>query len=80
MSQRVTQDVEQPISGQIVEAVAEAKDVSSMDLKPLYETVDPDAIDALFRTGTAGRVEFVYEGCEVLVHADGDVDVLAPGA
>ena len=29
--------------------------------------------------GTTGRVEFVYEGCEVVVHADGDVDVAAPG-
>lgn len=48
-------------------------------LDPLYETVDPDTLDALFRTadgdstGTDGRITFTYHGREVTAHSDGRV-------
>jgi len=49
-------------------------------LEPLYNTVDPDALDALFssRNGTAtrsGTVTFTHAGYEVTVSAAGDVTV-----
>jgi len=79
MSQFLNRQATQSVSERIVEAVADAKDVSSLELDPLYDVVDPDAMDGLFQAGAAGRIEFVYEGCKVVVHADGDVDVTAPG-
>jgi len=79
MSQSLNRQATQSVSERIVEAVADAKDVSSLELDPLYDVVDPDALDGFFQAGAAGRIEFIYEGCEVVVHADGDVDVTAPG-
>lgn len=75
---------EDSISGRVVTAVADAKDVDPLQLSPLYEAVDPDALERLFQappTGgdrAVGRVVFTIDGCEVVVHSDGDVDVTAP--
>ncbi|MFC7135555.1 HalOD1 output domain-containing protein [Halobaculum litoreum] len=44
----------EPVSVRVVECVAEATGLDATDLDPLYEVVDPDALDALFpRTGRA---------------------------
>ncbi|MFB9807991.1 HalOD1 output domain-containing protein [Haladaptatus pallidirubidus] len=49
--------------------------------RPLYEVVDPDALDSLFAptytggTRTDGRVQFAYAGYEVVIHSTGDVNV-----
>lgn len=71
-------------STRVVDAVAEVRDVDVADLPPLYDVVDPDALDALFdSTGTVasrreGTVEFVYTGLHVRVDASGAVDVSSP--
>lgn len=62
----------------IVDAVANAIEADPLSLPPLYETIDPEALDVLFRTESAsppldGLVVFVYAGCVVTVHADGEV-------
>lgn len=47
-------------------------------LDPLYDTIDPDALDALFSTAArdvAGTVEFAYCGYEVTVDRAGTVTV-----
>ena len=50
-------------------------------LDPLYTAIDPDALDALFRSIVGGEsrsdgvVTFVYEGCEVEARSDGIVTV-----
>ncbi len=49
-------------------------------LEPLFNTIDPDALDALFssRNGTStrsGTVTFTHAGYEVTVSAAGDVTV-----
>lgn len=45
--------------------------------QPLYEVVDPDALDDLFDTNgrgdATGRVTFRYEGYEVTVRAHGEI-------
>jgi hypothetical protein len=67
------------VSSVVVEAVAEAAGTSPTDLAdPLYEAVDPDALDRLFETGddtTGGRVEFSYADYRVTVTVDDDVYV-----
>ena len=62
----------------IVETVSARTGQSVVDLPPLYDVVDPDALDDLF-TGrqTLGVVTFEYAGHDVTVRADRTVDVVA---
>lgn len=76
-------DVES-LSATITEAVEAMTGTDATTLRPLYEVVDSEALDALFaptRTGSAcdrtGVVTFSYEGFTVRVFADGRV-VVAP--
>ena len=62
-------------SESVVMAVAEANDVSPIDLRPLNDVIDPDALDSLFQTGTTGELTFEYEGHHVVVTDDGSVFV-----
>lgn len=48
---------------------------SVTDLAPLHETVDPDALDALFEEQETGQVTFRYAGRIITVDATGNVDV-----
>lgn len=71
------------ISIEVVSRVAELEDCDPVDLSPLHDILDPDALDALFeplRDGTsrdaAGFVRFEYEGCRVTVTGDGEIDAV----
>lgn len=75
------------LSTAVVEAIAEHEGVDPLDLeRPLYEVIDPDALDSLFpddgsvASTAAGEssVTFAYEGCEVEVTGDGAVAVREP--
>jgi len=72
-------------SSRVVLAVAEATGTDPADLPPLYEVIDPDALDAVFRSGVDGNqgngeweddreLRFSYAGREVSVRSD-DVTV-----
>lgn len=66
------------ICTKVICAIAEAKGVDPLDLDPeLVDVVDPDALERLFRYGTAGdtegRVTFTMAGCEVVVRSTGSV-------
>jgi hypothetical protein len=70
------------ISDRVVLAVADAEGTSPLELTPpLFESIDPDALDSIFentvtgRGRTEGRVYFEMSGCEVEVHATGHVRV-----
>ena len=60
----------------VVTAMAEALGVEAHEISPLYETIDPDALDDLFghrhdgtlRTG--GRIAFDHGECEVVIEPD----------
>lgn len=62
---------DKPVHEQVVYAVANANGVDPTDLAPLYDTIDPEALDALFSAGTEGTIRFAYEGHDVVVHGDG---------
>lgn len=67
-------DDERP-SNAVLRAVADATGRDLFSLEPLYEAVDPDAVDALFRhrnaePSTEAALCFVYEGCVVGVTSD----------
>lgn len=71
---------ETPVSQRVVENVADARNTSPLDLPPLFDCVDPDALDRLFSDGPGstvrdqGRLTFPMAGCEVTVWADGTVE------
>ncbi len=62
----------------VVEAVAAVTGRDSVDGPPLYDFLDPDALDALADVRDAGTatdvcVEFVYDGVDVTITGDGTV-------
>jgi len=80
-------DPDEPLSRGVVVAAAEAADVAPMPgaaadgaaLEPLYDAVDPEALDAVFRplrsdaAPAGGRITFSYAGCEVTAGSDGRI-------
>lgn len=72
----------EPVSTTLARAIAAAKDVDPLDLDPLYESIDPDALDRLFdpERGTFGvspdlRVGFSVSEFDVTVDGSGHVVV-----
>lgn len=60
----------------IVTDVAERKDTSRLDLPPLYESIDPDALkNVVSSTDDSVTIEFEYCDCTVRVAADGGVEI-----
>lgn len=74
-----TDDV--PLSTTVLSAVAATADVDPIELPPLNDAIDPDALDSLFAPRedgtrrTPGTVSFEFAGFTVTVAADGTVDV-----
>lgn len=63
------------VSERVILAVADEHGVDPVELDPMYWSLDPDALDALFRdrkTETL-QVRFRLWGCEVVVDGDGTV-------
>jgi len=56
-----------PPSHAVARSVAAATDRVVVDLPPLYETIDTDALDHLFDRGARVAVSFRYAGCDVTV-------------
>lgn len=69
---------EETISMAVVTAVANATGQSPLEMEPLWESVDVDALEALLwdtdRTGSSLTVSFTYCGREVTV-TDDDVQI-----
>lgn len=59
----------------VISTVATRSDTDPAELDPLWNVVNPDALDALFQPGAVGQVAFTYSGYEVVVHSDGDIGV-----
>ena len=74
---------ETAVSQRVITAVATTKETDPVDLDPLYEAIDPDALDALYeqdgfeRAKPPERIEFAYCGCKVAVAWDGSITVSA---
>lgn len=68
------------LSEAVVDAVATAAGVDPLQLDPLYESVDPDALDTIFMPEASGRpregdasVAFSVCGYEVIVKSYGRI-------
>lgn len=71
------------VSQKVINEVATATGVDPLDLEPLYSVIDPDALNAMFRrtdgsTSASLTLHFTMEGCEVIVHGDGEVCAIPP--
>ncbi|APW98375.1 hypothetical protein CHINAEXTREME_11495 [Halobiforma lacisalsi AJ5] len=68
----------EPVTIDIVTAVADTKGVDPTELPPLYYAIDPDAIDQLFQSQVQNeslRVQFTFAGCDVTISSDRQVTV-----
>ncbi len=65
------------ISLHVIEALADATDTAPNELDPLYNTIDPEALDRLFRPDSSDeiRVTFEYGDSHVEIRGDGTVVV-----
>ncbi|WP_225333048.1 HalOD1 output domain-containing protein [Halomicrobium urmianum] len=66
------------LSRSVVDRVAEAENSDPLDLDPLYEAIDPDALDALQSQTDDGRqsdcrIAFAYHGHTVIADSSGTV-------
>lgn len=77
--------LDETVSEAVVYAVAEQTGSDPSALVPLHSAVDPDALNRLFDRnqfglgGSSVQVTFTYAGCEVVISADGTVQVLQSG-
>lgn len=60
----------------VVATVADRAGTEPIALPPLYDSIDPDALDAIFRDDHPGRVTFSYAGYEVTVCGRDQVTVI----
>lgn len=66
----------EPVVATISRAVGTVTDRSPLDLPPLGEVVDTDAVEAIVASEqSSGHLAFEYLEYVVVVHADGDVAV-----
>jgi hypothetical protein len=64
------------LSAAVIHEVAECEDVPPAELNPpLYDVVDPDALDMVFRRDT-GQISFEFHEYVVTVDHSGDVDLV----
>ena len=72
-----------PASHAVVERVAACEDVEPTELDPLYEVVDPEAVDRLAETtvrrGSTLEMAFSYHGHDVTVTGEGVVHIGGDG-
>ncbi|WP_458188212.1 HalOD1 output domain-containing protein [Haladaptatus sp. NG-WS-4] len=64
------------MSYRVVVAVADEAGTRTIDLPPLYESIEPDALDELVERGDSNLVvSFPFAGHEVVVRGDGTVEI-----
>lgn len=62
----------------VVTAVADARDSDLVELPPLADSINPDALNDMFLSRaetTVGQIDFQYMGHRVVVHGNGAVRV-----
>ncbi|GAA0254788.1 HalOD1 output domain-containing protein [Haladaptatus pallidirubidus] len=74
-----SEDSPRSLTNHVLTAIIEAEDLSLDSLDPLYDVIDPDALDTLFAPRADGsprpfgRISFHYAGYQVTVSSEGSV-------
>ncbi|WP_225335707.1 HalOD1 output domain-containing protein [Halomicrobium urmianum] len=63
------------LCSEIVTRIAERTGADPLEMDPLYDAVDVDAIEAIVGSGEEVSVSFDYHGHTVVVEGDGSVTV-----
>lgn len=72
---------DEPVSMSVLRGVAAVTNTPITDMDPLFETVDPEALDDLYdpaagdRERADTRVAFRFNGCDVVVYAAGEIEI-----
>lgn len=66
---------ESPPSEAVLQAIADAEGTDVIELPPLYEAVDPEALDAVFDGRAFGSIAFDYHGYSVTVNQNAVVSI-----
>lgn len=80
---RILFDQRDPVLTVLLSLVARTTDRDRLELAPLTDAVDPDALERLVvhwaDSGTddepAARLSFTYEGCDITIHSSGEIVV-----
>lgn len=72
---RTSLNRDETVSVAVVSAVAALENVRVEDLPPLYDAVDPGALNELVRTLQTGAITFAYTGYLVRVSSDGVIQI-----
>jgi hypothetical protein len=61
----------------VLNVIAQVADLDVMDLTPLYESIDPEAIDRLFGHGSSDEtvLSFRHEHWNVFLRGDGHIRI-----
>lgn len=66
----------------VINAIAALTGIPPTSMEPLYESVDPEALERVLESGADGScgsstlsVSFTHEGCGVTIRADGQLTV-----
>lgn len=60
------------LNEEVVNSVAVLENSDPVELPPLFDAVDPDALEAIFAKGRSGSVKFSYAGYTVTVEFNED--------
>lgn len=61
------------VSKQTIQKVSNKTNEDAVELPPLYDAIDPDALNRLIDGMSHGEVSFTYAGHEVVVDSDEEV-------
>lgn len=61
----------QQVSDRVIFEVARIRDEPLTNLPPLYDVLDPDALDRLWSDDIEGWIEFEYADCRVRISESG---------
>lgn len=63
------------VAERVIQRVSDASGRTALEIPPLYNAVDPEALERLVKTMSDGVVSFHYAGHEVTVDSDGEIQV-----
>ncbi|WP_336021534.1 HalOD1 output domain-containing protein [Halobellus salinisoli] len=64
-----------PVAERVIERVAIATESDEIDLPPLFDAIDPDALETVVETMSSGEITFAYADRDITVGSDGSVSV-----
>ena len=65
-----------PVSRRVIQKVANSTDSDVLELPPLYDAIDPGALEKIVEGMSDGEVTFAYARREVTVTSDGTIDLV----